>query len=164
MGTEVIKDPLIHLRYIGSVSELQDRHFLGEILQQYTTLQHCTELNFEAPLTCRWEGTRPPVLGVSWPWGYCGRSCLHRNMPLLWLWAGGPSVSPAAGQSSALQHCSRFCLKQTRRTNANTVCYSCNMSLSLLFHVHSFGFCVSFIISLSHCSQALTTCQVLSRK
>lgn len=64
-----------------------------------------------APLTCRWAGTPPPGPGASWPSGCCGRSCPRRNTPPPWLWAGGPAASPAAGQSSALQRCSRFYLE-----------------------------------------------------
>lgn len=67
-----------------------------------------------APLTCRWAGTLRPVPGASWPSGCCGRSYPHRNMPPPWPWAGGPSVAPAAGQNSAVQHCSRFSLEESQ--------------------------------------------------
>lgn len=68
------------------------------------------KISFAAILTCQWGETFQPVLAASWPSGCCGQSCPHRSTPPPWLWAGEPGASPASGQSSALQHCSRFCL------------------------------------------------------
>lgn len=90
-------------------------------------LYNTLELKCVAAPTCRWAGTLPPVPGVSWPWGCCGQSCLHRNKPPPGLWADGPAAAPAADQSSALQHCSRFCLEITCQTNTNVVCDKCDV-------------------------------------
>lgn len=76
------------------------------------TLINTTESRFKVKLTCRREETLQPLSCVSSPWECCERSCLHKNMPLLWPWAGVPSVSTADDQSSALQRCSRFYLEE----------------------------------------------------
>lgn len=90
-------------------------HTVGEPARSWLTATKHSYI--KPPLTCRWAGTLPPVPGASSPWGCCGQSSPHRSMPPPWPWAGGPSVSPAAGQSSALQHCSRFFLrKHVRQT------------------------------------------------
>lgn len=68
------------------------------------------KISFVGSLTCQWGETFQPVLAVSWPSGCCGQSCPHRSTRPPWLWAGEPWASPATGQSSALQHYSRFCL------------------------------------------------------